>query len=524
MNVTEPHLWALPALAVPLTFALGGLFAPRRAEAASAVAALVATFFALGALTGGDGTALGVRVDALTRVLLVLVTFLGAVIVRYSRNYLDGEPGTQRYFRWLLFTLSAVTLLVSSSNMLVIATAWAATSVALHQLLTFYSNRPAALVAAHKKFLVSRLADGALALSLWLLYSNVGSFDLDRIAAWVELQSHMPASMEVAACLLVAAVALRTAQLPFHGWITQVMEAPTPVSALLHAGVVNIGGFVLIRLAAWIARAESAQTLLVVIGLVTALVGALVMTTRVSVKVALAWSTCAQMGFMLVQCGLGLWALALLHLVAHSLYKAHAFLSAGSAVEEWKASAFATRPLAESPLRLGALTVAAVGVAFVGLAALRPYLGLPALQGIPAITLTWLLGLSLVVLMATPPGAGVRGVLNIIRRLLGVVILYAGWHAVAEHVMPTQQVAPNNALWLLTGLGFTSLFGLKTMLQWRPNAGLAHRLHPWLFSGLYLDELFTRLTFRLWPPRPAGTTRPAGDFPLATRFAAEVKS
>ncbi len=110
------------------------------------------------------------------------------------------------------------------------------------------------------------------------------------------------------------------------------MEAPTPVSALLHAGVVNMGGFVLLRVAELIGLVPS-QWLLVIVGSLTAVLAGMVMLTRISIKVRLAWSTCAQMGFMLMEIGLGLYELALLHLVAHSLYKAYAFLSSGEAVE-----------------------------------------------------------------------------------------------------------------------------------------------------------------------------------------------
>ncbi len=133
--------------------------------------------------------------------------------------------------------------------------------------------------------------------------------------------------------LLAFAAILKTAQLPLHGWLIQVMEAPTPVSALLHAGVVNMGGFVLLRVAELIGLVPSAQWLLVIVGSLTAVLAGMVMLTRISIKVRLAWSTCAQMGFMLMEIGLGLYELALLHLVAHSLYKAYAFLSSGEAVE-----------------------------------------------------------------------------------------------------------------------------------------------------------------------------------------------
>src|SRR5699024_5748449 len=128
------------------------------------------------------------------------------------------------------------------------------------------------------------------------------------------------------------AVIIRTALLPVHGWITQVMEAPTPVSALLHAGVVNLGGYVLIFFAPLIAQSPAARLFLLIFGLGSATLGGITMLTRVSIKVHLAWSTLGQMGFMLIECSLGLYSLAALHLLGHSLYKAHNFLAASSAV------------------------------------------------------------------------------------------------------------------------------------------------------------------------------------------------
>lgn len=138
----------------------------------------------------------------------------------------------------------------------------------------------------------------------------------------------------VAAALLATAALLKSAQFPTHGWLTEVMEAPTPVSALLHAGVINAGGFLIIRFADVMLLAPGALAVLAMVGGFTALFGALVMLTQPAVKTSLAWSTVAQMGFMMLQCGLALFPLALLHVVAHSLYKAHAFLASGGAVEQ----------------------------------------------------------------------------------------------------------------------------------------------------------------------------------------------
>ncbi len=513
MFVSWPWL-ALLALAVPSTLALAGVAFPRRAGLASGLALVLALLFTVGTVaTGGAAGAvreLGVRVDVATCVVLLLVAALGAIIVRFSRAYLDGDRGFDRYRRWLLLTLAAITALVVANNLLVMAVAWTAASLSLHQLLTFYADRPAALVAAHKKFLISRLADGVLAVSLWLVYQNVGSLDLDHLATWVSARSELPLAMEVAAVLLVLAVALRSAQLPFHGWIIQVMEAPTPVSALLHAGVVNVGGFVLIRVAPWIAETAVAQLLLVCIGLATATLAALIMTTRVSVKVSLAWSTCAQMGFMLVQCGLGLWPLALLHLVAHSLYKAHAFLGAGATVDEWRVHALnAPRPPV-SPLQLSAAVLVAAGLAFAAALFLPSALGLPPAHGPAALVAALLLGLSLVPLVTARPRHGGRAFAAGALRIIGIVLLYLGWHAAAQQLFPATQISSSAVAWWLTGGAFLGLFVLKSALQLRPGGALARTLHPWLFSGLYLNELFTRLTFRVWPLRlpPAADEAP----------------
>jgi NAD(P)H-quinone oxidoreductase subunit 5 len=137
----------------------------------------------------------------------------------------------------------------------------------------------------------------------------------------------------VAVAFLILAAALKSASFPLHGWITEVMEAPTPVSALLHAGIINAGGFLMIRFAELVQAGPGSMAALVILGGFTALFGAVVMLTQSAVKTALAWSTIAQMGFMLLQCGMGLWTLALLHIVAHSMYKAHAFLGSGEAVQ-----------------------------------------------------------------------------------------------------------------------------------------------------------------------------------------------
>ncbi len=512
-SATWPLLLGLAALVIPLTFGLAAVCVSRarpfqRAGPAAGCCLGLALVFATGHVFTAPGVALGVRLDMVTALLLGLVCFIGFVILRYSRAYLDGEPGQARYVRWLMATLAAVTLLVVSNNLLVMALAWVGTSLALHQLLTFYAERPQALVAAHKKFLVSRVADLCLAGALVLIFRQVGSLDLDVIHAWVNSSGSLPPSVQGAAVLLVLGASLKCAQLPFHGWLLQVMEAPTPVSALLHAGVVNIGGLLMIRLAPLMVKVELAQTLLVAIGCVTAVVAALVMTTRVSIKVMLAWSTCAQMGFMLVQCGLGAYSLALLHLVAHSLYKAHAFLSSGSTVEGWRTQAL-TAP--KAPVSLGRWLVAA-GVTLCGVAAVAAAYGVapasePALWALAAV-----LGLALTPLAVRGAAHGGRRLVLLALGGVGVAALYFTWHAVFGRlfVAPTAagELAPRLGLVIVS---FGALFLLQALMQSRPDGRLARALYPRLFAGLYLDERFMRLTFRLWSPRlpPRATAAPS---------------
>ena len=468
----------------------------------------------------GDAGALhvGLRSDALASLMAVLVSLIGWVITVYSQPYLGGAPGQPRYIRGLMLTLAAVSLLVLTNNLAVLAVAWIATSLALHGLLTFFDDRPQALIAAHKKFLASRVADLCLLGAVALIGLQLGTLEIDRAIAAARALPAMPGSLQAAALLLAASAVLKCAQLPVHGWLIQVMEAPTPVSALLHAGVVNLGGFLLIRAGALVADVPAAQALLVVVGSVTAVVAALVMMTRVSIKVSLAWSTCAQMGFMLMQCGLGLHALALLHLVAHSLYKAHAFLGAGGAVEQNR-----LRQMTPAAPPLGAATWgggALVGMAVVAAAALawgiQPAAepALWAMGGILALALAPLLTGPLLRTGALGALLGLAGASVIALTYFGLHAVFSGWLVVAG-ASGLSTASPALVVWVLVCFGL--LFGVQGAVRVWPQGALAGWLYPTLFAGLYLDELFTRLTFRLWPARvpalPGTLARPAAAQP-----------
>ena len=310
-----PRIAELAALAA-LAFAGAGL------------AQLVAT--GPSTLSAADGL-IAIRLDAVSVTMTLLVAFVGWVVVRYSRTYLDGEAREGAFHGWMLAALGSVLLLVQAGSLPVLIAAFVAVGLAMRRLLLFYPDRPEARRAAAKFTLVWGAGDTALIVASVLLVSVYGTSDIAALN--VAAAGGLTAGAQVAVALIVLTAVLKTASFPLHGWLTEVMEAPTPVSALLHAGIINSGGVLLIVTAGLVEASTGALAALVMLGGFTALFGGVVMLTQSAVKTALAWSTVAQMGFMLLQCGLGLWPLALLHIVAHSLYKAHAFLASGGAVQ-----------------------------------------------------------------------------------------------------------------------------------------------------------------------------------------------
>lgn len=290
-------------------------------------------------LIGNGMFSLSLHLDSLSAVMLILVAFLGAVITRFSVNYLDGDPRHGRFAQGLAATIACVLSLILSGNLGVFTLAWIATSLTLHKLLTFYADRKEALAAARKKFLISRLAEACMLLAVALVWRRFGTLEFDELFTKASaLAGTASPGVGWIALLLVAAALLKSAQFPFHSWLPETLEAPTPVSALMHAGIINAGGFLIVRLSPLVSLAPSALNLLAIIGTLSAVMASLVMMTQTSIKRSLAWSTVSQMGFMMLQCGLGAFALAVLHIVAHSLYKSYAFLSSGSVLALAKAA------------------------------------------------------------------------------------------------------------------------------------------------------------------------------------------
>ena len=472
---------------------------------------------AYGPLTTGTlgigGVGLGIYVDALSAIMVGLVAFVGLIVILYSRNYLDGDPGQGRFTRWLCLTLAAVLLLSVSGNLLQFALAWIATSVGLNKLLLFYPERQAAMLAARKKFLASRLGDLCLIGAMVLLHRIFGSLDYAVLFAGAEtmrVAGDIPGTIHAVAVLLVVAALLQSAQLPVPGWLTEVMETPTPVSALRHAGVINAGGFLVLRFAGLISLSVPSMEVLVIIGGITALFGSVVMLTQTSVKVSLAYSTIAQMGFMMLQCGLGAFAAALLHIVAHSLYKAHAFLSSGSVIDLARASWSPSPGGNPHPARMAMI----VGLVLAVTLLVGTLFGatITAQPGVFALGAVVMLGLAHLITQAFDE----RPSLYVIGRILAlaavVAIAYFVLQWAAEHVL-AGSVPPVHALRgpldlvivALVVLAFAAVTVFQSLLPGKAATPRWQALHVHLANGLYVNTLANRLVLRFWPSPPPRT-------------------
>lgn len=286
---------------------------------------------ALGLLLAGGTLPAGIgSLPGLSAVIGLLTLFVAAIVVTFSLRNMRADRRPAAYFGGIALLIASVMLFVFARHLVVLGIGWLASGVLLARLVGHDTAWSEARGAARRALLTFAVGDAALVAALVLLVSQTGTAQVDAVLAavpslpgWVTLS---------AALLLLVAAAARCALPPFAGWLLSSMTAPTPVSALMHAGLVNAGGFLLIRFAPVFEAAPIARAAAVAIGLVAALYGVGVMSVRPDIKRSLAGSTVSQMGFMIMSCGLGAYAAALWHIVAHGLFKAWLFLGSGSSV------------------------------------------------------------------------------------------------------------------------------------------------------------------------------------------------
>jgi NAD(P)H-quinone oxidoreductase subunit 5 len=286
-----------------------------------------------------NGLGISIRLDALSVLIFTMINLISFVVVRFSFNYMDGDDRQGVFIGRLAATIASVQFLVLAGNLGLIWLAWVLTSISLQRMLLFYSERRRSKLAARKKFISARLGDLFLLVAIVLIYNFFGTGNLEEIIIGLQnLSTGLPFSIELALIFIALAAILKSALFPTHAWLVEVMETPTPVSAMLHAGLLNAGPFLVARMSFLMTEMTYAPIILIIFGGFTAVFGSIAYMTQSSVKTALGYSSISHMGFSLLLCGFGVYAAAILHLVAHSFYKAHAFLSSGSIIDVKRAS------------------------------------------------------------------------------------------------------------------------------------------------------------------------------------------
>jgi NAD(P)H-quinone oxidoreductase subunit 5 len=310
-------------------------------------------------LRGEPWNAGPVVVDGLTAVMWVTVTFFSGIVHSYSRRYMAGSETIDRFFgRVFAFTL-VVMVLVAADHLALFGAAWLGMGLAMAGLIGHVEGWPQARTAsrlARRYFLAST---ASLSVALGTLWYHTGATTVSGLATSVEATA--TAVVLFAAGALLLAAMIQSALVPFQAWLLSSMTAPTPASALMHAGFVNAGGVLLVRFAPVVTVEPVFMLAVVLVGATSALAGKLLKTVRTDVKSTLGCSTVGQMGFMIMQAGLGFFAAAVTHLILHGFYKAYQFLASGSQVSH-------EHPTKSKPARSTTLAGVAVvvGTAFVG--------------------------------------------------------------------------------------------------------------------------------------------------------------
>jgi NADH-quinone oxidoreductase subunit L len=488
-------------------------------------------FLSVGQLT----VDLGLFVDQLTVLLLLLVTGVSTVVQVYSSRYMIGDPRHSRFFALTALFTAAMTLLVMSSNLLLTFMFWELMGLCSYLLISHYAERPNAARAATKVFLVNSVADVGFLIGIILTFLTFGTLDIPEILAIAQSGGDFSAHSItlIMLCLFCGAVG-KSAQMPAHVWLPFAMEAPTPVSALIHAAtMVNAGPFLLVRLSPLLVLSPTAMMIIATVGAITALFAALVSLTQTDVKRTLAYSTISQLGFMIMLCGVGAFVAAIFHLIAHGFYKAFLFLSTGNVLASTHRhveSEEETPTLTKGGVLFGALIMSVVPalVIFSG-----PYRHLWLSQSFSAANIAlWIVGLGTIFFTAMylfksvatvfrrgPPGASdsdaiVMPTLASARHVLSIAVLSAAmlalliivWRWFAGFLSPVvggmqTQATSEISVWILLPLvvavaGWATAYFCFTRPRNQQMPMWRKRLYVFFLNKGYFDEVYDLILVR----------------------------
>jgi len=294
------------------------------------------------AVSGGIPLEVGFLIDPLSALMMVVVTFVSLMVHIYTIGYMHDDPGYQRFFSYIaLFTFSML-MLVMSNNFLQLFFGWEAVGLMSYLLIGFWFTRPTATHAQLKAFLVNRVGDFGFLLGIAAIYMTFGSLDYGAVfsiapqmaAKTIQVFPGVDWNLLTFTCILLFIGAMgKSAQVPLHVWLPDSMEGPTPISALIHAAtMVTAGIFMVARMSPLYELSETALSVVLVIGALTAFLMGLVGIVQNDIKRVIAYSTLSQLGYMMVALGASAYSVGIFHLMTHAFFKALLFLAAGSVI------------------------------------------------------------------------------------------------------------------------------------------------------------------------------------------------
>lgn len=339
-------LMALPllsALSIQLLSAQLGQRAARLSVAATSVTFVLAVVMLSLSLGGASGEVIlagswGIlRLDPLGALMAVVIAGISLIVHVYSVRYMVEEAGYARFFALLDVMTATLLAMVIAGDLITLVVAWHLVGVLLYFLLGQDTRSHSTYRYAFWTLITYRIGDLPLVLAAGLLHYTYDTWSLSEIFARIAINPAAPMVlgmplMELVGGLIAVAAFARSAQFLLHTWLPYTMAGPTPVSALMHAGIVNAGGFLINRFAPVFAYTDNILPGVFVVGLVTALIGSSLMLTQNDIKKSLGYSTMGQMGFMIMECGVGAFSLAIYHLIAHGMFKGTLFLGAGGVI------------------------------------------------------------------------------------------------------------------------------------------------------------------------------------------------
>ena len=329
-NLRRSHIGYLGVSSVGISALLTALLAIEFMQNQEVLEILVWTWMQVGSFAPG----ISFYFDGLTLVMMSVITGVGFLIHLFSTEFMEEDPSYARYFAYLNMFVASMLILVMADNLLLLYLGWEGVGVCSYLLVGFWYQHSANGHAARKAFIVTRIGDTAMALGLLLLFSHLGTLDIQVLMGKASQVWEVGENIPLIACLLLVCGAVgKSAQLPLHTWLPDAMAGPTPVSALIHAAtMVTAGVYLIARTHGLFLLAPDAMIVVAIIGVVTSLMAAFTALMQTDIKRILAYSTISQIGYMFLALGVGAWSAGIFHLMTHAFFKALLFLGSGAII------------------------------------------------------------------------------------------------------------------------------------------------------------------------------------------------